>query len=419
VKHRERFTAGLRVSVAAAAIAALAPRVAGAETDAELYTRYLGNAPSGFETDWSDGFNGITHDDSHWYLSQSKYLYRAPLARSLDRDLKRTGAPYIRLEDLPPLENYGHFGDISYYESGGVGHVLVPVDAGVKAGSTVEGSPVPRFTYEKLPAKLAIFRADRSLRFIAATDFPGQLGDDGDGQAGFVAVDGRGRVYSARNNGLCTHLARARARGANPLEASCLRRYSANWSALADEGGRPRAFALRFEREIRLLDDQGKPILLENMQGGAVAHGDRVIYLLNGLNCSANEGVHAFDLETGRMRASSTTDTAFRFEHRCGGKRYEEPEGLTVWDLDGVPNPDGIRGQLHVVLMKNQLDANNLWFKHYTTRTFVRDHRTESDRTQVRDHRSANDASKGAVHVRDHRSLSGGGEGAANVRDHR
>ena len=50
---------------------------------------------------------------------------------------------------------------------------------------------------------------------------------------------------------------------------------------------------------------------------------------------------------------------------------YEEPEGLTLWDLDNGQAP-GIRGQLHVLLLNNdEPDPDNVSLKHYTNTLHV------------------------------------------------
>lgn len=333
----------------------------------EAFTRYLGDNPRGFETDWSEGFNGVSHDETHWYLTQRRYLYRTPLSEPLNRDLKKTH--YARLREISELEGYDHFGDISVYPTTGAAkYVLVPVD----------GAP-------KREARLALFSADERLRFLGSAGFPGQLDENGDGQAGFVAVDPDGRVYSMRNNGLCEKYA---ASPEDPGRGSCLRAYRPTWSRVGRE-----TFELHVDPEIPLLDEVGKPIFLENLQGGAITPSGRVIYLLNGLTCrTSNRGLHAFDLETGRRLASSRTVEQFKFDYDCEGDlgsstdvsllSNQEPEGMTVWDLDVLPNPGGMRGQLHVMLMENEpFDRNSdkLWFKHYTNRIYVDAKRSGGD----------------------------------------
>lgn len=46
----------------------------------------------------------------------------------------------------------------------------------------------------------------------------------------------------------------------------------------------------------------------------------------------------------------------------------QEPEGVTVWDLDKDTRAPGIRGQLHVIMVENdwnKLSPDDFYFKHY------------------------------------------------------
>lgn len=55
----------------------------------------------------------------------------------------------------------------------------------------------------------------------------------------------------------------------------------------------------------------------------------------------------------------------FDFYYDPGFPTYEEPEGLTIWDLD-VGRAPGIRGQLHAMVSDNDIEAGDIDFKHYT-----------------------------------------------------
>lgn len=45
----------------------------------------------------------------------------------------------------------------------------------------------------------------------------------------------------------------------------------------------------------------------------------------------------------------------------------EEPEGITIWDLDADRRAPGISGQLHVLLLDNdEPDDDDVYLKHYT-----------------------------------------------------
>ena len=49
---------------------------------------------------------------------------------------------YIRLQDVKPLHDpgYDHFGDLTYYEYGGEGYLVMPLEGGGTPGLAVLGS---------------------------------------------------------------------------------------------------------------------------------------------------------------------------------------------------------------------------------------------------------------------------------------
>jgi hypothetical protein len=331
---------------AAAALALLglslaAPERTGAQelnpfpTD-EAYLRYLGNNPSGVDADWTTDIEGISHDDTHWYLTQLNILYQVPLSQRLGGDIKDPDGRYrIQLYNVPELAGFKHFGDISVYQKSPTEkYVLVPVDHG--GGQ---------------PATLALFRADETLAYVDSAPFPGQ-----DEDAGWVAVDSKGYVYSSKQDAPCS----------GSSSQSCLRKYRVTWP------GAGTRLSLEPVAEIPLLDATGAPIRLSTIQGGVVTPSDRILYLTSGWTCdSVNTGLFAFDLESGlelaRSRQDGGASDLFRFEFDCFYHR--EPEGLTYWDLDGVDTPEGLRGQLHVLVLTNL--SGQVFLKHYTGDLYV------------------------------------------------
>jgi hypothetical protein len=77
-------------------------------------------------------------------------------------------------------------------------------------------------------------------------------------------------------------------------------------------------------------------------------------------------GIHVFDAQTGRRIAKSTNGSGdFNYEFHPGWPDYEEPEGLTYWDLNDGRAP-GIRGVLHALMLDNDVSsADEVYFKHY------------------------------------------------------
>jgi hypothetical protein len=270
--------------------------------------------------------------------------------------------PRTSIKQRPETSDYNHLGDISWYQHAGQGYVLAALDKG-----PADAAPL-----------LAIYQGDDSLELVHAIEFPDQLNGSGDGAAAFAAVDSEGRIYSV-GRGRCSA-----AKGGDNV--SCLRRYK-----LADATGNEIGWdavgvvavdglTLILDGEVQLRDSQGSQMLLQGWQGAVISPSDRVIYITNGWNCgSANRGLHAFDLQTGRELARSSVShlSLFRFQFNCqtvgDNAGLQEPEGLTIWDLDGVHNSyHDLRGQLHVLMLDNDLFGNDhAYFKHYTNRLFV------------------------------------------------
>jgi hypothetical protein len=87
------------------------------------------------------------------------------------------------------------------------------------------------------------------------------------------------------------------------------------------------------------------------------------------------DGIHVFDLSTGtRIQRSTNGYGYFNYEFHPGLPSSEEPEGITIWDLDDGRAP-GIRGQLHVLLLDNDDpsydEPDDVYMKHYTHTIYV------------------------------------------------
>jgi hypothetical protein len=82
-------------------------------------------------------------------------------------------------------------------------------------------------------------------------------------------------------------------------------------------------------------------------------------------------GIHVFDTGSWRRIGRSTNGTGlFNFEFDSSWETAEEPEGITIWDLDDGRAP-GVSGQLHVLLLDNDLTGDDVYVKHYTNVTHV------------------------------------------------
>jgi hypothetical protein len=126
------------------------------------------------------------------------------------------------------------------------------------------------------------------------------------------------------------------------------------------------AHAFTHSGEFKLTEG-GKDIdpPMSNMQGAAFTPwGD--LYLVNGLEAVSLDrgGIHLFNSSGELIDESTNGDGTFNFAYRPS--IFEEPEGADWWNREVGPNSPGIGGQLHVILLDNELDEDNIYFKHYS-----------------------------------------------------
>ncbi|MFQ6030150.1 MAG: hypothetical protein ACE5Q6_21970 [Dehalococcoidia bacterium] len=327
----------------------------------EAYLSYLGNSPYNKEGDWTDNAQGISHDEEgYWYITQKRLLYRVPLGQSLEGNIKnKPGVQRVHIDDIPQLAdlNYDHFGDISVFRlNESISYVLVPVDSGDE------------------DAVMAVFRADETLEYVGKGAFAGKDGAGGGSypdcnvgqgeQAGWIAADGDGFVYSSRNT------------------TTALRKYEVRWEQVESSTQPVDDLLLECVDEIPLRDEIGGVLELENMQGGVVSPNNSLIYLTNGVCGSTNAGVHVVNLRTGTRVARSCQGGEgclfrYQFDLCTLGYTHQEPEGITIWDLDDLvlqgAVANDVDGQLHILLLHNEIDQDNIYIKHYSDRLYVDD----------------------------------------------
>jgi hypothetical protein len=306
----------------------------------ESYFLYLGNHPTQRDLEWTEELQGIAHDRGNWFITRDISIYRIPVAHDLDDPICRepqADPPGICTEfvdgvsgkyiwEYPEMDDYNHFGDLDYYEYGGRGYVLIPVTGGVS------------------PA-IAVFSSGDTLDYVGKTDLHGQTG------AGWCAIDSHGYVYSSNNH------------------PWALFKYSLDWAAL------PSLVTMELDGLVDLLDENGAPLQLHHMQGGAFTGSGNLLYTVSGFldEHYDNDGINVFDTRTWtRVRRSSTRDMPFTYEFHPGWDEYQEPEGLTIWDLNDGRAP-GVSGTLHVLMLDNDepFSGDDAYIKHYTEVIYV------------------------------------------------
>jgi hypothetical protein len=348
------------------AIAALLPILAFPPTPADPPCTprhvHIGDYPVGVRTVWSDEAQGITHDGRHWFLATRRALLKVPVSADLAAPLDgHAGVLRAELPDALAARGFDHFGDISWYAHAGTGVVCVPVDGGPAA-------------------ELAFFRA-ADLAYLGSAPLPGAPPN-----APFCAIDARGHLFVGRR-----------------LD-SMLPRFRVDWSAVL----RAQAFALERLPPFALLDERGAPLRLDDLQGAAFSEDGRRLYMISGFlddhacpiwsrgfwsgDCPADAafgGIHVLEVrgsdggpcslaqtcEARRIDKSTNPGAgpgaASRFTYAYRGTllEAEEPEGITVWDLEapGAPVAPGVRGQVHALLLDNELPSrlDRVSIRHY------------------------------------------------------
>jgi hypothetical protein len=280
---------------------------------------YLGNFPDERQDVWTEECQGVAHDDSYWYITQKSSVWRAPVWKDLRTPFHDGDDGVIRRSI--PVAGYDHMGDADV--SNGV--LFVPLEGKRR---------VLWFSVDRKP-RIATFSTP-DLRYLWSDELGAQS------KGGWCAVDSRGRLFSS--NG--------RLSARDPLYC-----YE-----IEDSG-------VRLVGRVTLLDEGGEPVDLDLMQGGTFADDDH-LYLSCGYykGFDASWGLHLFDLRSRRRIARSTNGSGtfnYEFHPTRGVSGFaEEPEGITWWDLDR-PRAPGIGGQLHAILLDNDANGDDVYFKHY------------------------------------------------------
>lgn len=324
--------------------------------DYESYQLYLGSYPEDANCGWHKDAQGVAHDDNNWFITQTEWIWKIPVERDLwsisasDPDvLTRSIGSYQE------LAGYAHFGDPDVYRYDNTDYLVMPIE----------------HEDEAQPGAIAVFRCEEDdLSYRGHVELTNQDGESYQGHdAGWCAVNSGGRVFSSMQHpGL----------GGGP---SLLLEYILDWNLLASE---PPQATITLEAMHAMRDELDNPLNLITMQGGEFAPGDGLLYLISGFHDDnaqeeVSEGIHVLESAGPFVwrRVAHSTNGSGHFDYYydagydssccafgcCPGN---EPEGLTIWDLDDGRAP-GIRGQLHAFMLDNdQPDDDDIYFYHYT-----------------------------------------------------
>lgn len=320
------------IAVAASSARAQSPYAQSAEARNPVL---LGKYPDHGTPNWGDNktpTQGLAHDSDHWFISTTDtgrdlisdalsiktgsdwVIWRIPVSAPLDHDFAADpigDTHSVRRANIPPLDAIGatHPGDLDLYVYGGRSFLVVPMHS--------EVGPI-----------IAIFDP-RSLGYLDHAVVPGQR------DIGWCAVSPLGALVTSND------------------ETDRINGYSVDWGRLAREGK-----LVLGAGTSHVLHDQfsAGALTLYNMQGGEFSDDGRYLYLSTGVakTKKPTDGLHVVDTETWtRVNRSCNLQRGigcpFAYSFDSGGTGPDEPEGLTVWDLDDGRAP-GVSGQLHVLL---------------------------------------------------------------------
>jgi hypothetical protein len=324
-------------------------RVAEAQPSYSAYYRYLGNYPDDADTPYADNIQGLAHDDSHWFISQAATLWKVDVSVSLAAVPESSPHVLLQNTELQGL-GFNHIGDIDSYN----GYLFVPIEGG---GAKPYAGHVG--------AGIAFFQTS-NLQLAGWTDV-------GETQASspWCAVSPDGRYLYT---------------GGKRLDCACpqwddrLLRYQLDWShAPPLIVGPPERLTISYPDGF---------FVSAAAQGGEVSPDGRLLYMVHGYYEYSGVmprywGITVIDLTSLQVINQSTNgDGLFNYEFHPNYDKYEEPEGLTIWDLDDGRAP-GVRGQIHVLLVANwnwdpSSGTDKVYVKHYTGTVHVDGSRAES-----------------------------------------
>ena len=376
----------LTIAVVSAGLLLLATDRLAAQPSPACYRHtFLNDKPNEESPGWNHEAQGLTHDGNFWYIVQNVEacvvpagdslcdfetpqgcvvpsllcyqtqpsctnrrpgkLWKLHVTHDLSEQAEEEGARVATVSEPICSAGFSHVGAPTHYTHAGAGFVLVPLEG---AGPAV-----------------AAFRADtlESLGWVALS---------GQSSASWVAVDRYGLLWSGSHN------------------TPALTRYRVAWETLRLTG----QLVLTRLNDVPMHNEAGDPLALETFeQGGAFADDPDLpfplLYVVNGnekIDCDC--GIHVFEVRdstTGeacgsgsssciakRVDRSANGEPPFSYAYNPGPVTYEEPEGVTFWDLDADTRSPGVRGQLHVMMLDNEFDElveDQVYVKHYRLET--------------------------------------------------
>ena len=325
--------------------------------------KYLGNHPNDRQNGWSEELQGVSHDKDNWFFTQKGKLWKIPVTHNLSDKITSPnpskGILRVGIPSALSKKNYDHFGDLDCYKD----YLFIPME-GNSSGQAI-----------------AVFKA-ADLSYVCH-----QVIRKNDNKCfnklAWCAINPKdGRLYTSDKQVDDDYAAEHSPIVVFNIDFNKIRSGSSNFLTRYD------AFSIR--------DEDGCIMFKRYMQGGCFDNSNR-LHLNSGSDSQgySNDGIQVFRLQekvrtsTGtkivsvsssnasnhvcflatciaRSRKSSSKTNKFRYEFHPGGTKYEEPEGLTCWDLNKDKRAPKIKGVFHAIMLDNDAtSADDFYFKHY------------------------------------------------------
>jgi hypothetical protein len=285
---------------------------------------YLGNFPKHRNSGWSEKLQGVTHDADNWFFTQVNHLWKFPISHDLNKKVTspESDKGILRVGIPGQFKGYDHFGDPDHHR----GFIFVPLEGDGKA------------------PQVLVFKAS-NLDFVASYLLPQQ------NKAGWIAVHPKSGLLYTSNSTIDVNQ--------NPIFIYEFKKQEVN------------KFKLELRRTIHLKNESGQKISIRPyLQGGTFSSDGDTLFLANGKARkfdSDDGGIWVFSTRDWKKVMKSRQGGEFKFEFHPGATKYEEPEGITFWDLDNDRREPRIPGgQLHAILLDNDwTNKDEFYFKHY------------------------------------------------------
>jgi hypothetical protein len=292
---------------------------------------YMGDYPANVTPWWAEEVQGIAHDDSNWFITQTQTLLKKSLGEPLENG---TFSSKVQIPSTLFQAGYNHFGDLDQ----AYGYLFVPMQGNniTPALAVFRGDDLSLVGWQPLPqlplsgGAWVAYRPNTDTFFLSAGD-----------------ISNTQPLYEYR--------VRFETHSANPVHVTLV-------------------------RTVYLYDRRNAPVTINTTQGGVFNPSGTLLYIVNG--CASDDGaINIFNLDVGTTTGNGTLQGRsengfgpFNFEHHGGIGQYfpdpkctgEEPEGIDFFDTTGLDIPRIPDSQLHVLLLRNALGSDGVYVKHYS-----------------------------------------------------